>query len=240
MPAPRRRAPRSSPRWTEYFSSIRPRIMIESIWRSCSRCSTSHRGTGPLELRRTDWPQTKLQIMAMISEAFLWRQYQFQAEVVVGRQRNTLRGQEPFGLALDRELTLSALKSWTDLLKPGDTIISFNWDLLHESALWRAGKWHFADGYGFPARDAPKDTRSPTKVLKLHGSVNWAQKSDDDLTPEIEHKRDFFPGAGPSDFQQANLRTERWTIPNRSDVPQRFKQQQVVATDMGTIAHRST
>ena len=98
-------------------------------------------------------------------------------------------------LALDRELTRSALNSWTELLKPGDTIITFNWDILHESVLWRAGKWNFADGYGFSARDATKDTRSPTKVLKLHGSANWAQKSSDDLAPEIEHKDDFFPGA---------------------------------------------
>jgi len=51
-------------------------------------------------------------------------------------------------LALDRELTRSALNSWTELLKPGDTIITFNWDILHESVLWRAGKWNFADGYG--------------------------------------------------------------------------------------------
>src|SRR5216683_1122216 len=116
----------------------------------------AHRGTGPLELRRTDWPQTKLEIMAMISDAFLWHQHQFQAEVIAGRQRQTLYGQEPFALGLDRELVLSALKNWTELLKPGDTIITFNWDILHESALWPR-KWHYDDGYGFPARDAPKD-----------------------------------------------------------------------------------
>jgi hypothetical protein len=159
----------------------------------------AHQGTGLLELRGTDWTQTKLQIMKMIFEAFLWHQYQFQAEVVAGRPRNTLHGQEPFGLSLDREFTLSALKNWTELLKAGDTIISFNWDILHESALWHAGKWHFADGYGFPARDAPKEVRSPIKVFKLHGSVNWAQKSDHDLAPEIEYKRDFFADAADDD-----------------------------------------
>jgi hypothetical protein len=196
MPVPRRPALRSSPRWTEYFRSIRPRSMTESTWRSCSPCWTSlTEEQVRWRLRRTDWPQTKLEIMAMISDAFMWHQYQFQAEVVVGRQRQTLHGQEPFGLGLDRGLTLSALNNWTELLTGGDTIITFNWDILHESALWRAGKWHFADGYGFSARDAPKDARSPIKILKLHGSVNWAQKSDDDLAPEIEHKGDFFPGA---------------------------------------------
>ncbi len=42
----------------------------------------AHRGTAPLDLRHTDWPLTKLQIMGMISESFLWHQYKFQAEIV--------------------------------------------------------------------------------------------------------------------------------------------------------------
>ncbi len=155
----------------------------------------AHRGTGPLEFIRTDWPHTKLEIMAMISDVFQWHEYQFQAEIVAGHQRSTAYGREPFGLDLDRELVLSTLNNWTEVLKPSDTIITFNWDILHESALWRAQKWHFADGYGFAARDAPEAARSPIRILKLHGSVNWAQKSEDDFTPEIEHKGTFFPGA---------------------------------------------
>jgi len=168
------------------------RVDVEKVF---TLLDLAHRGKGLLGLEKIDWPQTRLEIMAMISDAFLWHQYEFQAEVIVGRPRQTLHGQEPFGLGLDREVVLAALKNWTTLLKPGDTIITFNWDILHESALWCAGKWHFADGYGFPARDAPKEAHSPIKVLKLHGSVNWAQKNDDDLVPEVEHKSDFFPGA---------------------------------------------
>jgi hypothetical protein len=168
------------------------RVDLEKL---LSLLDLAHRGTGAHEFKIEDWPQIKLQIMKMISDAFLWHEYQFQAEIVAGRLRETVCGAEPFGLGLNREQALSTLKNWTELLEPGDTIITFNWDILHESALWRAGKWHFSDGYGFTVRDAPKDTHSPVKILKLHGSVNWAQDSDDDLAPEIEHKATFFRGS---------------------------------------------
>jgi len=66
----------------------------------------------------------------------------------------------------------------------------------HESALWSAGKWHPADGYGFPPSNAPSNTaRSVIKVLKLHGSANWEQKSEHDITPEIAAQTVFFEGS---------------------------------------------
>ena len=169
------------------------RIDLEKVF---SLLDLAHRGTAPLEeITIPDWPQTKLEIMGMISEAFLWHEYAFQREIVVGQQRRALYGPEPFGLGLNRNQALCTLKNWTELVQPSDTILTFNWDILHESALWRAGKWYFADGYGYVVRDAPKETRSPVKILKLHGSVNWAQESDDDLAPEIEHKGTFFLGS---------------------------------------------
>ena len=84
---------------------------------------------------------------------------------------------------------------WARLLHAGDIIVTFNWDLLHERALWDARKWHFADGYGFNCEDAPADARSDIKILKVHGSVNWAQSDEWDCEPSVEHKADFFPGA---------------------------------------------
>ena len=87
------------------------------------------------------------------------------------------------------------LEKWASLVHEGDTIVTFNWDLLHESALWRGGKWHYADGYGFRCSDAPSGRASGIKVLKLHGSVNWAQHDEQDCEPAIEGKRDFFPRA---------------------------------------------
>ena len=132
----------------------------------------AHFGTAPVELRVSDWPLIKRQIMGMIAETFQWHQYAFQAEVIEGRQAQTLHGPQPLGLR--RESVLSTIEKWTGTLLPGDTIVSFNWDTLHESVLWRAKKWHYANGYGFPVRDAPPETHSPITILKLHGSVNWA------------------------------------------------------------------
>ncbi len=135
----------------------------------------AHLGTSPLELRVSDWPLKKRQIMGMIAATLQWHQYGFQAEVLDGRQASTLEGPQPFGLGLNRKSVLSTVEKWVGMLQPGDTIVSFNWDILHESLLWCSHKWHHADGYGFLARDAPRDTHSPITILKLHGSVNRAQ-----------------------------------------------------------------
>ena len=34
--------------------------------------------------------------------------------------------------------------------RPGDTVVTFNYDATVEASLWERGLWHFADGYGFP------------------------------------------------------------------------------------------
>ena len=61
--------------------------------------------------------------------------------------------------------------SFTKLVKPGDGIISFNYDVALEQQLIRAKKFRVRDGYGFPVNwDEPETS---VKVLKLHGSVNW-------------------------------------------------------------------
>ena len=73
-------------------------------------------------------------------------------------------------------------------LRPGDTVISFNYDCLVDDALRRHGnnKWNPRWGYGFPLRDfsltgtehwepqVPASVRDATiTLLKLHGSINW-------------------------------------------------------------------
>ena len=57
------------------------------------------------------------------------------------------------------------------LIRPGDVVITFNYDLGVERALCAAGLWDIKKGYGFPV-DAG-DTPSLVEVLKLHGSTNW-------------------------------------------------------------------
>ena len=73
-----------------------------------------------------------------------------------------------------------------NMLCAGDTIITLNYDLLCEQALWIKDKWTFLDGYGF---DKTKESvmgrgkaglykkleKSIVKIFKLHGSINWAE-----------------------------------------------------------------
>lgn len=56
------------------------------------------------------------------------------------------------------------------IVRPGDVVVTFNYDDSMERELRRAGKWDIHRGYGFPVGDGGQ---SPTLVLKLHGSINW-------------------------------------------------------------------
>jgi hypothetical protein len=57
------------------------------------------------------------------------------------------------------------------VLRPGDAVITFNYDLGVERALRATGLWNVKSGYGFSIEDG--ETPSPVEVLKLHGSTNW-------------------------------------------------------------------
>jgi hypothetical protein len=56
-------------------------------------------------------------------------------------------------------------------VRPGDVVITFNYDLGVERALRCAELWDIKTGYGFPVATADKP--SLVDVLKLHGSTNW-------------------------------------------------------------------
>jgi hypothetical protein len=55
-------------------------------------------------------------------------------------------------------------------LRPGDVVLTFNYDLGIERSLSRAGLWELGTGYGFQIDGY---SRSAIQVLKLHGSTNW-------------------------------------------------------------------
>ena len=57
------------------------------------------------------------------------------------------------------------------LLRDGDIVITFNYDLGIERALRTSNLWDIRTGYGF--RVVPTERRSHIEVLKLHGSTNW-------------------------------------------------------------------
>ena len=58
------------------------------------------------------------------------------------------------------------------VLAPGDSVITFNYDLALDREMKRAGKWSIGDGYGFEI-DRVSFGGSPCKLFKLHGSTNW-------------------------------------------------------------------
>jgi hypothetical protein len=57
-------------------------------------------------------------------------------------------------------------------MRPGDAVVTFNYDLACERALRNAGLWEVGDGYGFDL-GLESIPRSKVKLLKLHGSTNW-------------------------------------------------------------------
>ncbi|HBR18198.1 MAG TPA: hypothetical protein DD725_11450 [Deltaproteobacteria bacterium] len=90
-------------------------------------------------------------------------------------------------------------------LQDGDSVITFNYDLIVEQELWRQRKWTYLDGYGlgkcindFKAQwggTYPSDlpTKSMINVYKLHGSLGWAY---DDPSEQFFFKgmSDYFDG----------------------------------------------
>lgn len=144
-------------------------------------------GRGITSLKDVDWPRLRPQIMGMISWAFQWHQHEIQRQIHEGKST-----------------IVQVLDKWATVIRKGDTLITFNWDLLHEAALWRRKSWHYADGYGFRCQDASKRVRSGVRILKLHGSVNWSQRDEQDCEPSIEHKGDFFPVSqdGPETYRK--------------------------------------
>jgi proteasome lid subunit RPN8/RPN11 len=84
-------------------------------------------------------------------------------------------------------------EAWTSLVRPGDVIITFNWDILHEVILWPSGLWSYRDGYGFQcATQGEGEHPSKTLILKLHGSVNWVQEDETKPVAYIADVPDFF------------------------------------------------
>jgi hypothetical protein len=63
------------------------------------------------------------------------------------------------------------------LLKPGDAVVTFNYDAVADRALREAVDWS-EDIYGY-GLDGPPPRESSKRILllKLHGSINWAKTS---------------------------------------------------------------
>jgi len=57
--------------------------------------------------------------------------------------------------------------------KNEDAFISFNYDVLLEQMLYQKGLWNPFDGYEIEFKNKRDCQNSQTKVIKLHGSINW-------------------------------------------------------------------
>jgi hypothetical protein len=57
------------------------------------------------------------------------------------------------------------------IVRPGDVVISFNYDDSCDKQLRRARKWDVSQGYGFQL--GPAEQSTDVLLLKLHGSINW-------------------------------------------------------------------
>src|SRR5271157_561644 len=58
-----------------------------------------------------------------------------------------------------------------NMVRSGDCIITFNYDVALDRELALAGKFAVGDGYGFLIEGLPM--KSAVRILKLHGSTNW-------------------------------------------------------------------
>lgn len=114
-------------------------------------------------------------MLGMIADAFMWYEYKL--------ERGLLWDEKGFVPNLCVHAVRSTLDDWSATLRAGDVIITFNGDLLLDTTLWRAGVWDYSDGYGFAG--PVEGSRGPSSILllKLHGSVNWAQEDELDAGP---------------------------------------------------------
>ena len=87
----------------------------------------------------------------------------------------------------DRQALIQGLRRWfeqigstpsssyrlfaREVVKPGDTVITFNYDVSLDKELKEVGLWEAGDGYGFEVEGLPFPSR--VNLLKLHGSINW-------------------------------------------------------------------
>jgi hypothetical protein len=68
-----------------------------------------------------------------------------------------------------------------NILHEGDSVISFNYDLIIDKSLQNSKKWNETDGYGFISTMSRKDLMdykpSQINLYKPHGSMNWFRRN---------------------------------------------------------------
>lgn len=95
------------------------------------------------------------------------------------------------------------LKKFVLSLPTPALILTLNYDCVLDQALWYSGRWSPYDGYGIrvPSDEEELSTKN-IRLFKLHGSVNFKERSDDQEYPFVEINNKLFPGA----FSERNKR----------------------------------
>ncbi len=99
------------------------------------------------------------------------------------------------------EVQQNVMESFVRLLNDGDQIVTFNYDLMVETALYERNLWNPSDGYGVQFQSLPEISHShrfnsKNQLFKLHGSLNWEGLSI--FGPELE--MEFFYDDGTPIF----------------------------------------
>lgn len=89
------------------------------------------------------------------------------------------------------------VSSFVRRIAPNDNLITFNYDLIVERALYDQGMWKPKDGYGiefknFPPVSDAHNSESRIQIYKLHGSLNWEE--DLRLRFFYDNQEPIFPG----------------------------------------------
>lgn len=146
-------------------------------------------------------------ISRLITEKFLY--YQWDLNKVVSGNGRPVRP-----VSVDLRHFRAIADGWGKHLKPGDIVLTFNWDILHETIFWNSGLWSYKDGYGFQCgTQGNREVDSKVLLLKLHGFVNWVQEEKHHRVTEIANVGDFFHGAKDWDprnhYSQAQIDSGR-------------------------------
>ncbi len=183
---------------------------LEMILTIADLAIVSGGSVGSIDLSEFDIPEAKKAFARLVSSAFVGHAVKLRNEQDAEIQR--------------------VMQGWGKLVKEGDTVITFNWDPLHEMALWDASddKWHYSSGYGFRPRNVEEGQVVPSnvKVLKLHGSANWGLRGRGDHgPPEVDYISHLFPevghlpgSSGSSDFGESLILPSYFKAPTEEPV----------------------
>ena len=94
------------------------------------------------------------------------------------------------------------LRRFVELIEPGDTIMTFNWDTLIEQYL------HDVETRGSAPSSNPRQLGRPIHILKLHGSLSWMWLNNPPLDQSPLDERRYLQGRFKDYWDEIDSRDE--------------------------------